>query len=221
MKLLTSISNLVFIPVNVFPSGTGAALPEGHFWPGQRALLVRGESGRGHAPPAAPPLRAAARLPGRRPAAARQRLQFPARCSCCPAPCWRRESSERREEIQTQILKQHTQENHSIYSKPVGPEANCRCGNQHTRGSEPDRLMTSPSDVTWSPPICSVTLVKLNIYCRTLTSNTFPIIPCALIALYLRIFINWTRLHTRSLPSQHDHLPPPPPAPRSTVHIRF
>ena len=76
----------VFIQVTVVPSGPGAALPEGHFRPGQRALLVRGVSGRGHAPPAAPPLRAAARLPGRRPAAARQRLQLPPGAAAAKRP---------------------------------------------------------------------------------------------------------------------------------------
>lgn len=59
------------------PSGSGAALPKGHFRPGQSALLLCGESGRGHAPPAAPALRTVAGLPGGRLPAARQRLQFP------------------------------------------------------------------------------------------------------------------------------------------------
>lgn len=61
------------------PPGPGAPLPEGHLRPGQSALLLGGASGRGHAPPAAPALRAAAGLPGSRHAAAQQHVQRAAR----------------------------------------------------------------------------------------------------------------------------------------------
>lgn len=61
------------------PPGPGAALPEGRLRPGQSALLLGGASGRGHAAPAAPALRAAAGLPGSRHAAAQQHVQPAAR----------------------------------------------------------------------------------------------------------------------------------------------
>lgn len=61
------------------PPGPGAPLPEGHLRPGQSALLLGGDPGRGHAPSAAPALRAAAGLPGSRHAAAQQHVQPAAR----------------------------------------------------------------------------------------------------------------------------------------------
>lgn len=61
------------------PPGPGAPLPEGRLRPGQGALLLGGASGRGHAAPAAPALRAAAGLPGSRHAAAQQHVQPAAR----------------------------------------------------------------------------------------------------------------------------------------------
>lgn len=61
------------------PPGPGSPLPEGHLRPGQSALLLRGDSGGGRAPPAAPALRAAAGLPGSGHAAARQHVQPAAR----------------------------------------------------------------------------------------------------------------------------------------------
>lgn len=45
-------------------TGPGAVLSEGHLWPGEGALHKRGDTGWGHAPPAAQALRAAPGLPG-------------------------------------------------------------------------------------------------------------------------------------------------------------
>lgn len=61
------------------PPGPGSPLPEGHLRPGQSALLLGGDSGRGRASPAAPALGAAAGLPGSGHTAAQQHVQPTAR----------------------------------------------------------------------------------------------------------------------------------------------
>lgn len=61
------------------PPGPGSPLPEGHLRPGQSALLLSGDPGWGHAPPAAPALGAAAGLPGSGHTAAQQHVQPTAR----------------------------------------------------------------------------------------------------------------------------------------------